>query len=125
MAGLPTHDAPCFLCGAAESEGVWSTPDRAFAVPGTYTVARSRAVEQAGGRVSWCWHQAKPRYYLWSLGFWLRDRGWHRLARAAEWRPVYGVLKLALELALPIARWVRRGEVIRVGVAPRADSPRP
>jgi len=85
----------------------------------------SRAVEQAGGRVSWCWHQAKPRYYLWSLGFWLRDRGWHRLARAAEWRPVYGVLKLALELALPIARWARRGEVIRVGVLPRSDNPRP
>jgi SAM-dependent methyltransferase len=33
----------------------------------------ARAVEAAGGRVVWCRHQAKPRYYLWSLGFWLRD----------------------------------------------------
>ena len=71
---------------------------------------------QAGGRVVWCWHQAKPRYYLWSLGHWLRDRDCHRLARAAEWRPIYGVMKLCLELALPCCRLVRRGEVIRVGV---------
>ena len=84
----------------------------------------SRAVEQAGGRVLWCWHQAKPRYYLWSLGFWLRDRGWRRLARAAEWRPIYGALKLGLELTLPLCRRARRGEVIRVGVAPRSDDPR-
>ncbi len=75
-----------------------------------------RVVEKAGGRVVWCWHQAKPRYYLWSLGFWLRDRGWTGLARFCEWRPVYGVLKLFLELTLPLARWARRGEVIRVGV---------
>jgi SAM-dependent methyltransferase len=75
-----------------------------------------RAVEQAGGRVVWCWHQAKPRYYLWSLGFWLRDRGVPRLARVAEWRPVYGALKLGLELTLPLARWARRGEVIRIGI---------
>jgi len=76
----------------------------------------ARAVEQAGGRVVWCWHQAKPRYYLWSLGHWLRDHGASGLARVAEWRPVYGVLKLLLELTLPLARWTHRGEVIRVGV---------
>jgi SAM-dependent methyltransferase len=75
-----------------------------------------RAVEEAGGRVIWCWHQAKPRYYLWSLDHWLRDRGWDRLARAAAWRPVHGVLKLFLEVALPFCRWARRGEVIRIGV---------
>jgi SAM-dependent methyltransferase len=75
-----------------------------------------RAVEQAGGRIVWCWHQAKPRYYLWSLGYWLRDRRMHRLARAAEWRPVYGALKLFLELTLPLCRWAKRGEVIRIGV---------
>src|SRR5262249_10874538 len=74
-----------------------------------------RAVAQAGGRVIWCWHQAKPRYYLWSLGHWLHDRDCGRLAQAAEWRPVYGVLKLCLELLLPCCRWARRGEVIRVG----------
>ena len=38
------------------------------------------------------------------------------LARFAEWRPVYGVLKLLLELTLPVVRWMARGEVIRVGV---------
>ena len=78
----------------------------------------ARAVVQAGGQVVWCWHQAKPRYYLWSLGFWLHDRGCGRLARAAEWRPIYGVLKLGLELTLPFVRWAARGEVIRVGVRP-------
>jgi SAM-dependent methyltransferase len=75
-----------------------------------------RVVTRAGGRVVWCWHQAKPRYYLWSLGYWLRDRGLDGLARFAEWRPVYGVLKLLLEVTLPAARWMGRGEVIRVGV---------
>jgi SAM-dependent methyltransferase len=75
-----------------------------------------RVVTRAGGRVVWCWHQAKPRYYLWSLGFWLRDRGCDRLARLSESRPVYGVLKLLLEVILPVARWIGRGEVVRVGV---------
>jgi SAM-dependent methyltransferase len=76
----------------------------------------ARVVTRAGGRVVWCWHQAKPRYYLWSLGLWLRDRGAPALARACEWRPLYGVLKLGLELTLPLARWARRGEVIRIGI---------
>jgi SAM-dependent methyltransferase len=76
----------------------------------------ARAVERAGGRVAWCWHGAKPRYYLWSLGFWLRDRGCPTLARVAEWRPAYGALKLFLEVLLPLARLARRGEVIRVGI---------
>jgi hypothetical protein len=66
--------------------------------------------------VVWTWHQAKPRYYLWSLGFWLRDRGLGGLAGVAEWRAVYGVLKLVLELMLPLARWAGRGEVVRVGI---------
>jgi SAM-dependent methyltransferase len=79
-----------------------------------------RLVASAGGRLVWCWHQAKPRYYLWSLGLWLRDHGCPGLARVAEWRPVYGVLKLILEVTLPLARWAGRGEVIRVGVERRA-----
>jgi SAM-dependent methyltransferase len=78
-------------------------------------------VERAGGRIVWCWHQAKPRYYLWSLGHWLHDRECHRLARCAEWRPAYGVLKLILELTLPLCRWAKRGEVIRVGVVAAED----
>ncbi len=40
---LPTVDAPCFICGAAAADPLWTTPDRAFAVPGVYTVARCRA----------------------------------------------------------------------------------
>jgi len=76
----------------------------------------TRAVELAGGRMAWCWHGAKPRYYLWSLAFGLRDAGWPRLARFTEWRPVYGLLKLFLELTLPLVRQASRGEVIRVGI---------
>jgi len=33
-------EAPCFLCGSAAARPVWSTADRAFGVPGVYTVAR-------------------------------------------------------------------------------------
>jgi SAM-dependent methyltransferase len=73
-------------------------------------------VARAGGAVAWRWHQAKPRYYLWSLGYWLRDHRLVGLARLAELRPVYGLLKLLLELTLPLARWAGRGEVVRVGV---------
>ena len=94
-----------------ESRGA-ITPDPKPFTPETL----GRTARQAGGRVVWCWHQAKPRYYLWSLGLWLRDRGAPALARACEWRPLYGVLKLGLELTLPLARWARRGEVIRIGI---------
>ena len=60
--------------------------------------------EQAGGRVAWCWHGAKPRYYLWSLAAsGCATVGGSRLARFTEWRPVYGVLKLLLEVTLPLA----------------------
>jgi SAM-dependent methyltransferase len=83
----------------------------------------SRAVAQAGGRIAWCRHQAKPRYYLWSLGYWLRDQGRDRLARAVESRPARGVLKLCLELTLPLCRWTRRGEVIRIGVVAAGPAP--
>jgi len=74
-----------------------------------------RTVRKAGGRVVWCWHQAKPRYYLWSLSNFLRDQGSETLAKLTEWRPAYGVLKLVLELTLPLVRWAGRGEVIRIG----------
>jgi hypothetical protein len=76
-------------------------------------------VRRAGGDVAFIRHQAKPRYYLWSLRHWLGDRGAHALARATESRPVYGVLKLALELALPLVSRGGRGEVIRAGVTRR------
>ncbi len=78
-----------------------------------------RAVTAAGGRVAWRRQQAKPRHYLWSLRIWLRDRGLERLARLTEWRPVYGAIKLALELTVPLVAWAGRGEAIRVGVTPQ------
>ncbi|HZP39704.1 MAG TPA: class I SAM-dependent methyltransferase [Methylomirabilota bacterium] len=78
----------------------------------------AHAARAAGGRVVWCWHQAKPRYYQWSLEHWLQDHRAPGLARACRWRPLYGVMKLGLELLLPLARWARRGEVIRVGIEP-------
>src|SRR5947207_8390695 len=37
---LPTIDTPCVLCASERAEAVWTTTDRAFAVPGRYTVAR-------------------------------------------------------------------------------------
>src|SRR5262244_144512 len=81
-----------------------------------FTPATLEAViEKAGGAVIWTWHQAKPRTYLWSLSAWLSDRGWSALARATELRPVYGALKLGLELLVPLARLARRGEAIRIG----------
>jgi len=83
--------------------------------PGTLT----RAVEQAGGSVRWCWHGAKPRYFLWSFSIWLRARGCSGLAGFVERRPVRSALKLFLEAALPLARWARQGEVIRIGITPR------
>ena len=82
--------------------------------PGTLEMV----IGKAGGRVVWRWHQAKPRTYLWSLSALLRDRGWNRLAGLSEWRPVYGVLKLGLEVLLPLARAARRGEAVRVGAVP-------
>ena len=72
-------------------------------------------LEKAGGRIVWCWHQAKPRSHLWSLSAFLRDRGWNALAGLTETRLVYGMLKLGLEVSLPLARLARRGEAIRIG----------
>jgi len=81
-----------------------------------FTPATLEAViEKAGGAVIWTWHQAKPRTYLWSLSAWLSDRGWSALARATELRPVYGALKLGLEVVVPLVRRARRGEAIRIG----------
>jgi len=73
-------------------------------------------VRRAGGRIAWCRHRAQPRWYFWSLRHWLRDRGRNGLARLAERRPVHGVLKFGLEIALPLVARAGRGEVIRAGV---------
>src|SRR5947207_4514048 len=42
MTTLPTVKVPCVLCGSERAEPVWTTSDRAFALPGLYTVARCR-----------------------------------------------------------------------------------
>lgn len=79
------------------------------------------AVERAGGRIAWIWHQSKPRHYIWSLRIWLGDRGLSRLARITEHPLVYGAIKLSLELSLPLVALRRRGEVIRAGVTRLID----
>jgi SAM-dependent methyltransferase len=78
------------------------------------------AIARAGGHVAWIWHQGKPRHYIWSFRIWLSDRGFDRLLRFTERRFVYGVTKLLLELIVPLAALLRRGEVIRVGVRKEA-----
>jgi len=78
----------------------------------------ARAVERAGGRLVWCWHRAMPRDYVRNSRHWLCDRKLDRIARLTELRVVYGILKLFLEVTLPLVCWVGRGEVIRVGVVP-------
>ena len=45
----------------------------------------------------------------------LRDRGWIRLARLMKRPLIRGLLKLILEITLPLGSLARRGEVIRVG----------
>ncbi len=40
---IATVYAPCALCGSADAEPRWTTPDRIAAVPGTYTVAQCRS----------------------------------------------------------------------------------
>ena len=76
-------------------------------------------IERAGGEVAWIRHQSKPRHFIWSVRLWLSDRGLDRLARFTERRPVYGVMKLGLELTAPLAALARRGDVIRIGATAR------
>jgi len=76
----------------------------------------ARAVALAGGRVAWERHRAAPRHYLRSLHSAASDRGWERLARLTRLRLSRGALKLFLEIALPLAGRLRRGEVVRIGV---------
>ena len=45
---------------------------------------------------------ANPLYYLWNLSNFRRGRGSQTLVELVEWRPAYGVLKLFLELTLPL-----------------------
>lgn len=73
-------------------------------------------VERAGGRVTRTWHRTKPRYLIRSLRNLLDGRP-GRMAAAGravvDSRAGRGAAKLALELALPLARAAGRGEVAR------------
>jgi serine/threonine protein kinase len=67
--GLTTVAAPCFLCGEAAADPLWTTPDRAFAVPGIYTVARCRRCgflyqkpRVADGHLADCYPDHYPRH---------------------------------------------------------------
>ena len=101
--------------GATLFGGAWSGLELPRHLSHFTPVTLERVIDKAGGRIVWIWHRAKPRTYLWSLSALLRDRGWKRLARFTERRLVYGVLKLGLEVLVPLARLARRGEAIRIG----------
>ena len=206
---LSTVDAPCAVCGGGDADPVWATPDRAFAVPGHYTVVRCRGCgflyqrprvrdehlaacypdryprhQEPSPRAPFKGSAARRRAVRYALANGLgyrafddelpaldRDRPLsrcrvrlgrgagrragtrladcgnrdgareagradrlvpapgeaalvlvesigapsHTLAKLTESRPVYGVLKLGLEVLVPLARLARRGEAIRVG----------
>ena len=128
MAVLPTIDAPCAVCGGGDADPVWATPDRAFAVPGHYTVVRCRGCGFLYQRprvrdehLAACYPDHYPRHQEPSprvpfKGSAARRRAVrYALAKVIESRPIYGALKLGLEASLPLARLARRGEAIRVG----------
>jgi hypothetical protein len=73
-------------------------------------------VERAGGRVVGLSHRTKPRYVTRSLRHRLRDRPGtaSRGALAAlDSRVGGGVVKLALEILMPIGRRLGYGEAVR------------
>ena len=73
-------------------------------------------VERAGGRVLRAAHRTKPRYVWRSVIPWLQERsdGPSRLALAfLTARAGRGIVKLGLELTMPLARPLRRGEAVR------------
>jgi SAM-dependent methyltransferase len=79
--------------------------------------------ERAGGRVVTLTHRTKPRYLLRSVRHLLvaHDGRAARLASGVvESRPVAGALKLALEVAMPLARPLGLGEAIRCVIRPAA-----
>lgn len=71
-------------------------------------------VRRAGGRIVGIRHRTKPRWLVWSLRQWLRDQP-APLARPAlaalNSRTGGGLLKLALEVVLPLARRAGLGEM--------------
>lgn len=82
-------------------------------------------VERAGGVIVRAQHKSKPRSFIRSLRHWLRDRaGWtSRLSLALlESRVGSGLLKLVLELLLPLAELAGRGEAVRYVIRRREEA---
>jgi SAM-dependent methyltransferase len=82
----------------------------------------SALVERAGGRVASVTHRTKPRYVSRSLKAWLNegDHAGARLARAlVSSRAGGGALKILLEIVMPAARALGRGEAIRFVIVAR------
>jgi SAM-dependent methyltransferase len=76
----------------------------------------ARLVTLAGGRITRWRHGAKPRHFIWSMEHWLEDRGRPSAARLVA-GPRRGPVKRALELTVPLASSMGRGEVVRVEIA--------
>jgi hypothetical protein len=77
--------------------------------------------ERAGGRVVAATHKTKPRYLIRSLRNLLDDhdgRGAQMARTLVDSRLGGGVLKLLLELTLPVARPLRMGEAVRYVIQP-------
>ena len=77
--------------------------------------------ERAGGRVVAATHKSKPRYLIRSLRNLLDDhdgRGAQVARTLVDSRLGGGVLKLLLELTLPVARPLRMGEAVRYVIEP-------
>lgn len=88
-----------------------------------FTPGTMRAmVEKAGGRVLGAFHRTKPRYFLRSLRHGLADGNGlaSRLGLTlVTSRLGGGVLKLILELFMPLARPLKRGEAVRYFIGRR------
>lgn len=89
-----------------------------------FTPATMRAmVEKAGASVLSAAHRTKPRYFIRSLRHGLADRNGlgSRIGLAlVTSRLGGGVLKLILELLMPLARPLQRGEAVRYFITTRA-----
>ena len=102
--------------GAHVFGGYWSGYDYPRHLTHFTPETMTALVERAGGRVERVQHRTKPRYLIRSLENLLAGRpgALARAGRAAiRSRAGRGAAKLALEVALPLARPARMGEVAR------------
>ena len=73
-------------------------------------------VEKAGGRIEQMHHRTKPRYIIRSLKYYLADRSGTLplFGRAIMHRKLSsGLMKIALEIIMPLAKKLRRGDAVR------------